>query len=225
MRVSEALSARGADLGSSEHQQRQGQRLPSGPQCRARLSLEPLPGTRPDLFFPPSAHASHIVLGSVSPPHVRTPPCRDGCWPERSRGAQGCEGHPEKGWAVGDRLEAGHTCRAEFWGAGPWELAGQDTRPGPVWSAEGPRGLGAEPRPGISSVQPEGSCHGWSVTAYSDATSVPTGTAASPGKEGTRPQHADILQPGHRVPQARGWSAAACRHEGEQAQLGRAPWC
>lgn len=47
---------------------------------------------------------------------------------------------------------------------------------------------------------------------------VPTGTAASPGKEGNRPQPADILQFGHRVPQTRGWSAAAGRHEGERAQ-------
>lgn len=52
---------------------------------------------------------------------------------------------------------------------------------------------------------------------------VPTGTAASPGKEGNRPQPADILQFGHWVPQTRGWSAAAGRHEGEWAQAWAGP--
>lgn len=58
---------------------------------------------------------------------------------------------------------------------------------------------------------------GWWVTVHGDAASVPTGPAARPGKEGHRPQPADVLQPGHRVSQARGRPAAALGHEGEWA--------
>ena len=53
-------------------------------------------------------------------------------------------------------------------------------------------------------------------TACGDAMSVSTGTATSPDKEGNRPQHPDILQFGHWVPQATGWSAVVGRHEGER---------
>ena len=74
-------------------------------------------------------------------------------------------------------------------------------------------------------VSPASSCRlnqrrlslGQWVTAHGDAASVPTGPAACPGKEGHRPQPADVLQPGHRVSQARGWTAAALGHEGEWA--------
>lgn len=63
----------------------------------------------------------------------------------------------------------------------------------------------------------------WWVTAHGDAASVPTGPAACPGKEGHRPQPADVLQPGHRVSQARGRPATALGHEGEWALPGQAP--
>ena len=100
----------------------------------------------------------------------------------------------------------------------------------PVWSAEGatrPQSRAGPWRLQHSAARAgftrEGFCQGCWTTAYGDATSVPTGTAASPGKEGNRPQPADILQPGHRVPQARGWPAAACRHEGERARAQAGP--
>ena len=123
---------------------------------------------------------------------------------------------PEERWPVGDRQAGRQGVLAEqlnpgsravrCWAGPPALSAGP--RPAPRVVSRGSREALEKSRALASPASSRGLHQrrlllGWWVTVHSDAASVPTGPAARPGKEGHRPQPADVLQPGHWVSQAR----------------------
>lgn len=190
----------------------------------AGLSRHPLPLLSPGA---PSACTAHAVVGFVSGPGLQdchplrplvldprpSPEHRVDGGLSRSRRSRNME-DPEERWPFGDwqaegvlteQLNPGSQA-VRCWAGPPASSAGP--RPAPRVVSRGSREASEKSR-ALASPAPSRGLHQrrlslrWWVTVHGDTASVPTGPAARPGKEGHCPQPADVLQPGHRVSQAR----------------------